>query len=46
MPRHHHHDRPLQEQEEKQEARRSSIIGQDLQINEADLAAIQDTEDY
>jgi hypothetical protein len=45
MPRHHHHDRPLQEQEEKQEAR-SSIIGQDLQINEADRAAIQDTEDY
>jgi hypothetical protein len=35
----------LQEQEEKQEAR-SSIIGQDLQINEAHLAGIQDTEDY
>jgi molecular chaperone GrpE (heat shock protein) len=44
MPRHHHYDRQLQEEEE--EEARSSIIGQDLQINEADLAAIQDTEDY
>ena len=46
LPRPHHHcDRQLQEQEEEQEAR-SSIIGQDLQINAADLAAIQDTEAY
>jgi hypothetical protein len=43
--RHHQGDRQLQEQEEEQEAR-SSIIGQDLQINAADLAAIQDTEAY
>jgi hypothetical protein len=43
--RHHQDDRQLQEQGEEQEAR-GSIIGQDLQINAADLAAIQDTEAY
>ena len=39
----------LQEEQQEQEDRgndATSIIGQDLQINAADLAAVQDTEDY
>jgi hypothetical protein len=41
--------RSLLQEEQQQEDRgndATSIIGQDLQINAADLAAVQDTEDY
>jgi hypothetical protein len=48
MPLPQHGFGSLQQEEEQQEARGNdtSIIGQDLQINAADLAAVQDTEDY
>jgi hypothetical protein len=53
MPLPQHGLGPLQQegQQEEEEARRNDasstiILGQDLQIDAADVAAVQDTEDY